>query len=69
VRGHENCEVVDTSFSTWRANELVFMGFDLSDAWRLAEARSVNGSIVPLHDIRRALRAGCPHELALRIWL
>jgi hypothetical protein len=45
------------------------MGFEPAQARRLADARGSNGALVPLHDIRNALRGGCPHDLALRIWL
>jgi hypothetical protein len=62
-------DITHASFSAWRAHELVAMGFEPRAAGRLADARGSNGSLVPLHDIRKALRAGCPHDLALRIWL
>jgi hypothetical protein len=65
----ETENVVHASFSAWRADELMIMGFSVREARRLAEARAANGSLVPLHDIRKALRAGCPHEVAVRIWL
>jgi hypothetical protein len=65
----ETADVTHASFSAWRADELVDMGFESREARRLADARCSNGSLVPLHDIRKALRAGCPHDLALRIWL
>jgi hypothetical protein len=65
----ETHDVVHASFSAWRAGELVIMGFSVRDARKLAEARSSGGSLIPLHDIRKALQAGCPHDLAMRIWL
>jgi hypothetical protein len=66
---HDTQDVVQASFSAWRADELVIMGFKIRDARRLADARSSGGSLIPLHDIRKAVRAGCPHDLAVRIWL
>lgn len=66
---HPTADVTHASFSAWRAHELVGMGFGAPEARRLADARCSSGSLVPLHDIRKALRAGCPHDLALRIWL
>jgi hypothetical protein len=65
---HDTQDVVQASFSAWRAGELVLMGFAARDARGLADARSSDGSLIPLHDIRKALRAGCPHKLAVRIW-
>ena len=62
-------DVTHASFSAWRAHELTAMGFEPAHARRLADARGSNGALVPLHDIRKALHAGCPHDLALRIWL
>jgi hypothetical protein len=53
---------------TRRRAELRLMGFATADARALAAAHAPDGTPVPIQEIRRALDAGCSHELALRIW-
>jgi hypothetical protein len=59
----------DVTQAESRISELQRLGFAPVDAWQLAEARASDGGLISLAQVRKALRSGCPHELAVRIWL
>ena len=54
----------DEVVARWRAHEFLRAGYELQAAWELALRRDVD-----LHAAVDLVRAGCPHETALRILL
>lgn len=51
-----------------RADALLLLGFDATQAFLLAATRA-GGGFVETAAVERMLRAGCPHETVLRILL
>lgn len=51
-----------------RADALLHLGFDATQAFLLAATRT-GGRYVETTEVERLLRAGCPHDTALRILL
>ncbi|HEU4656098.1 MAG TPA: hypothetical protein VFR97_01170 [Capillimicrobium sp.] len=51
-----------------RAHALLGLGFNATQAFLLAATRD-GGRHVDMGEVERLLRAGCPHETALRILL
>lgn len=65
---HGTAAATEVDAYTRRRAELRLMGFATPDARALASAHAPGGAPVSIEEIRRALDAGCSHELAVRIW-
>jgi hypothetical protein len=53
----------ETMIRRWRRAQFLRLGFSLNQAQRLTNAS------VDLHQMRKLIAAGCPHEIAQRILL
>ena len=51
-----------------RMRELAELGFGHDHSVQLARATDVKGFLVTIHEIRKAIRSGCSHELAVAIF-
>lgn len=52
----------------YRIERLAELGFTAGQSERLAESRDSKGNLVDLHEMRRALAAGCTLETAFMIY-